>query len=148
MPVKISNNSIESRKTPGQKLAGASRNEEKPFVGKMKEARVQLLSNDLDELAKIAKSRGEAFFKGPEEGLLNSYKESIRQFLAKLTRDFLSLKEEFGAPHDGEQKVFQLVNSIESEVESLTRETLTQNKSVTLLASLDDVRGLVLDIMG
>ena len=68
--------------------------------------------------------------------------------MQKLAKDFLSLKEEFGAPREGEQKVFQLVNSIESEVESLTKETLTQNRAVGLLSSLDDVRGLVLDIMG
>lgn len=148
MPVKIGNSGIESGKTSGKKAAPAKSGTAKAFTGKIKEARVQLLSNDLDELAKIAKNRGDSFLKSPDETLLQSYKESIKQFLHKLAKDFLSLKEEFGAPREGEQKVFQLVNSIESEVESLTKETLTQNRAVGLLSSLDDVRGLVLDIMG
>lgn len=147
MPVKIGNNKIESG-AAGKNAAAAKPGAGKAFTGKIKEARVQLLSDNLEELAKIAKSRGESFMKSPEEGLLQSYKESIRQFLHKLAKDFLSLKEEFGAPREGEQKVFQLVNSIETEVESLTKETLTQNRAVGLLSSLDDVRGLVLDIMG
>lgn len=149
MPVKVNNSSFESRKTSGRKTAGSSASPaDKPFVGKLKEARVQLVNESLEELAKIAKNKGDNFIKSPEEGLLNSFKDSIKQFLKKLSSDFLSLKEEFGAPQDGEQKVFQLVNSIESEVESLTRDTLTKNKAVGLLASLDDIRGLVLDIMG
>jgi uncharacterized protein YaaR (DUF327 family) len=148
MPVKIGNSGIESGKTSGKKATSAKPGAAKAFTGKIKEARIQLLSDDLDELAKIAKNRGESFLKSPDETLLQSYKESIKQFLHKLAKDFLSLKEEFGAPREGEQKVFQLVNSIESEVESLTKETLTQNRAVGLLSSLDDVRGLVLDIMG
>ena len=148
MPVKIGNSKLDAGRAAGKKTAVSSQSTEKPFTGKLKEARLEVLSDDLDELAKIAKERGESFFRSPEEGLLNSYKESIRQFLHKLAKDFLSLKEEFGAPRDGEQKVFQLVNSIETEVESLSRETLTRNRAISLLGSLDDVRGLVLDIMG
>jgi len=79
---------------------------------------------------------------------LNSYKESVKLFLKKLKEEFLSLKEEFGAKKDGEQKVYQTVNTAESEVSALTREALTENKAIELLASLDDIRGLVLDIIG
>lgn len=147
MPTKISNRGIESGKTASKNIT-PGKSEGKAFTSKLKDARVQLLSNDLNELASIVKAKGETFIKAPAEDLLLSYKESIRQFLNKVSKDFFSLKEEFGTQKDGEQKVFQLVNSTSSEVESLTKDTLTQNRAVGLLASLDDIRGLVLDIMG
>ncbi|GAB4277362.1 MAG: hypothetical protein Kow0029_19970 [Candidatus Rifleibacteriota bacterium] len=147
MPTKISNRNIDAnRKTP--QTAKTPQSSSKTFTSKLKDARIDVLSNDLNELAKIVKQRGENFLKAPDEKLLQSYKEAIKQFLTKVSKEFYSLKEEFGAQKDGEQKVFQLVNSTDSEVESLTKETLTHDKAVNLLASLDDIRGLVLDIVG
>ncbi|MDN5279750.1 MAG: hypothetical protein PWR01_3715 [Clostridiales bacterium] len=148
MAVKVSNRNIESGKPSGKSGVAPGKGSDKAFTGKLKEARVQILGENLDELAKVVKERGDTFLKSPEEGLLKSYKESIKQFLAKVSKEFLALKEEFGAAREGEQKVFQLVKSTDSEVESLTKETLTQSRAVGLLASLDDIRGLVLDIMG
>lgn len=147
MPTKVNNRNIESGKHAG-KTVHKDKGTGKAFTSKLKDARVQVLSNDLDELAKIVKSRGDNFIKSPDEGLLKSYKESIKQFLDKVSKEFFSLKEEFGSSADGDQKVFQLVNSTNSEVQSLTKETLTQSRAIGFLASLDDIRGLVLDTMG
>jgi uncharacterized protein YaaR (DUF327 family) len=148
MPVKISNKNIDTGNHSGKTSIKPGQETSTTFTAKIKEAKVNILSSDLDELACIVKSKGEQFLKSPEEGLLKSYKESIKQFLGKVAKEFLSLKEEFGAQQEGEQKVFQLVNATDKEVESLTKDTLTQNKAVGLLASLDEIRGLVLDIMG
>jgi uncharacterized protein YaaR (DUF327 family) len=98
-------------------------------------------------ISKISET-GKAFVKQPQEESLNLYKESIKLFLGELKRNFLSLKEEFGANRNGEQKVYQIVNSIEAEVAALTKETLNENVATELLCSLDDVRGLVIDIIG
>lgn len=102
----------------------------------------------LTELISKVSETGKAFVKQPQEETLNLYKESIKLFLGELKRNFLSLKEEFGAKRDGEQKVYQIVNSIETEVENLTKEAFSENIATELLCSLDDVRGLVIDIIG
>ncbi len=147
MPVKLDSSKLNNRNTVSgsgvaPKSTGAA------FVNNLKEARVEIFDGNMKELVQVVKERGEKFLKSPDENLLTSYKESIRFFLKKLKDEFLSLKEEFGTKKDGEQKIYQLVETTEAEVSQLTRETLTESRAMGLLASLDDVRGLVLDIMG
>lgn len=147
MSVKIDKSGLGAKPGVG-KPATSGKTQSGVFMANMKEARLEIFDGDMKELVEIVKARADKFIRSPEEGLLNSYKDSVKMFLKKLKDEFLSLKEEFGDKKDGEQKVYQLVNKAEAEVESLTRETLTESKAVGLLASLDDIRGLVLDIMG
>lgn len=147
MPVKLDSSKLNNRSTVSgsgvtPKSTGAA------FVNNLKDARVEIFDGSMKELVQVVKERGEKFLKSPDENLLSSYKDSIRFFLKKLKDEFLSLKEEFGTKKDGEQKIYQLVETTEAEVSQLTRETLTESRAMGLLASLDDVRGLVLDIMG
>ncbi len=147
MPVKIDNRSIDTKSGAG-KPAGTTSSSGGNFRANLKEAHLEVFNGDMKELIGVVKARGEKFIRNPEEGLLNSYKESVKLFLKKIKDEFLSLKEEFGAKRDGEQKVYQTVQSVESEVNALTREALSEGKAIDLLASLDDIRGLVLDVIG
>lgn len=147
MPVKIDNRNLNTGTGAGKPVAGG-RSSGADFQSSIKNARVEIFDGNMRELIDMVKARGEKFVRSPEEGLLNSYKESVRLFLKKLKDEFLSLKEEFGCKKDGEQKVYQLVDRSESEVSELTREALNGNKAMELLSSLDDIRGLVLDVIG
>lgn len=147
MPVKINNTNLNTGAKAGKPVSGG-RTVGTSFQSSIKGARLEIFDGNMRELINMVKERGEKFVKSPEEGLLNSYKESVRLFLKKLKDEFLSLKEEFGCKRDGEQKVYQLVDRSESEVAELTREALDGNKAMELLTSLDDVRGLVLDVIG
>lgn len=147
MPVKIDNRNLNTGAGAGRPVSG-SRSSGADFHNSIKTARVEIFDGNMRELIDMVKECGEKFVRAPEEGLLNSYKESIRLFLRKLKDEFLSLKEEFGCKKDGEQKVYQLVERSESEVAELTREALDGNKAMELLSSLDDIRGLVLDVIG
>ncbi|MBU1106511.1 MAG: YaaR family protein [Candidatus Riflebacteria bacterium] len=147
MPIKIDNRNLNPGTGTGKSASG-SRSTSTDFQSSIKGARLEIFDGDMRELIGIVKERGEKFLRSPEEGLLNSYKESIRLFFKKLKDEFLSLKEEFGCRKDGEQKVYQLVDTSAAEVTDLTREALSSNKAMNLLTSLDDIRGLVLDVMG
>ncbi len=102
----------------------------------------------MKELLDIVRARGEAFIHSPQEESLSSYRESVKLFLNKIKEEFLSLKEEFGASRDGEQRVYQLIDNAEGQADSLTKEAFTQDKALDLLSSLDDIRGLVIDVTG
>lgn len=147
MPVKIDNSNLNS-KAGLNKTAINAKSATGGFVSSLKDARVEIFDGNMKELIEVVKARGDKFIKSPDENLLNSYKESIKMFLKRIKDEFLSLKEEFGTKKDGEQKIYQLVETSEGEVSELTRETLTESKAMGLLASLDDIRGLVVDIMG
>jgi uncharacterized protein YaaR (DUF327 family) len=149
MPIKVDNRQINNSGNSNIKNQPAKAG--KPsveFNSQLKTAKKNAFDGDLKSLISLVKDLGNKFLRAPNENLLHSYKDSIKDFLNKISNDFISLREEFGPKQDGEQKVYQLVKTAESEVESLTKETLTESKAVDLLASLDDIRGLVLDILG
>ena len=149
MPIKVDNRQINNSGNSNIKTQATK--SEKPaveFNTQLKTAKKSVFDGDLKSLISMVKDLGDKFLRSPDEKLLHSYKDSIKDFLNKISTDFISLREEFGAKQEGEQKVYQLVKTAESEVESLTKETLTESKAVDLLASLDDIRGLVLDILG
>lgn len=147
MPVKLDTRNL-NNKAGASRPATAGSTQGGNFKASIREARLEIFNGSMKELIDVVKTRGEQFVRSPEEGLLNSYKESVKLFLRKLREEFLSLKEEFGAKKDGEQKVYQTVDTAENEVSALTREALTEGKAIGLLASLDDIRGLVLDVVG
>ena len=147
MPVKINPGGLnpQSGKTQATK---SGKSDPAQFTSNLKNARTAMFDGDMKELLKVVKDRGESFLRSPDENLLTSYKESVKMFLTKLKKEFLSLREEFGARQDGEQKVYQLVETVSSEAEALTRQALNENKALELLSGLDDIRGLVIDIIG
>lgn len=147
MAVKIDNRNINTKAGAGKPVPTPA-NQGSEFRASLKDARLGIFNGSMKELINEVKTRGEKFLRNPEEGLLNSYKESVKLFLNKLKNEFLSLKEEFGAKRDGEQKIYQTVDTADGEVSALTREALSEGKALNLLASLDDIRGLVLDVIG
>ena len=118
------------------------------FQDVMKNTRLELFNGTMNELLDIVKNRGQEFLRSPQEESLYSYKESVKYFLNKIREEFLSLKEEFGVERDGEQRVYQLVDTAGGQAEALTREAFTKDDALNLLTSLDEIRGLVLDVIG
>ena len=120
---------------------------DKNFASSLKEAHRNILDVELKEMLNKVKLLGEQFFRAPDEKKLNAYKDGIKAYLKRISTDLFSLKEELGSQKNGQQKVYQLVETINSEIDSLTREYLQKDKALFLLASLDEIRGLVLDLI-
>lgn len=118
-----------------------------PFTTVLQGVRREALNSDLQSLLEEARARGKYFLDRPDEHTLEAYKDGVRQFLKRVAAEAFELKEDAGRPQDGKQKLFQLVETVHGELDSLTRTTLQQDKALQLLASLDDIRGLVLDLM-
>ncbi len=131
---------------PGAK-SEAARAEESSFAGNLKEARRNLVDGDLKKILDDVRALGERFFRSPTEETLGNYKKRMQQFLDRVSKEMFSLRQESGSPKDGQQKVYQLVETVNSEIDSLTRDTLQKDRSLKLLASLDDIRGMVLDLI-
>lgn len=132
----------------GSVNSGSASNFASSFASVIKDTSIKAFNGSMQELISIVQANGAKFIKNPDEDNLNSYKNSIKQYLERFKKEFISLKEEFGTKQNGEQKIYQLLNTIEEDVASVTRETLTNSKATELLSSLDDIRGLVIDILG
>lgn len=155
MSVKIGNPTINNSATnsaanvrTSQSAATEASGAAHTFQSVFKGARLEEFNGSMNELLDIVRNRGQEFLNSPQEESLNSYKESVKYFLTRLKEEFLSLKDEFGAPRDGEQKVYQLVDTAGGQAEALTKEAFTQDDALNLLTTLDDIRGLVLDVIG
>jgi uncharacterized protein YaaR (DUF327 family) len=153
MPVKINNSTINNKTSSGIKTSQniSSSNgvgETNSFQSVFKTARLDSFNGTMKELIEIVRGRGDQFIRSPQEDTLNSYRESVKYFLKKIKEEFLSLKEEFGASRDGEQRVYQLIDNAGGQADEMTKEAFTKDRAINLLASLDDIRGLVLDVIG
>lgn len=153
MSVKINNSNISNTSSSGIKSSSSTSSTSgvggsDTFQSVFKTARLDNFNGSMKELLDIVRARGEAFIHSPQEESLSSYRESVKLFLNKIKEEFLSLKEEFGASRDGEQRVYQLIDNAEGQADSLTKEAFTQDKALDLLSSLDDIRGLVIDVTG
>ena len=153
MPVKINNSTINNTASGGIKSSQSSTsvsgaNASNSFQSVFKTARLDNFNGSMKELLDIVRARGDAFIHAPQEESLSSYRESVKLFLNRIKDEFLSLKEEFGSSRDGEQRVYQLVDKANGQADAMTKEAFTQDKALDLLASLDDIRGLVIDVIG
>ncbi len=153
MPVKISNTTISNTSSSGVKSSQTTNSASgvggsDSFQSVFKTARLDNFNGTMKELLDIVRTRGTEFIHSPQEESLSSYRESVKLFLNRIKDEFLSLKEEFGASRDGEQRLYQLVETAGGQADSMTKEAFTQDKALDLLASLDDIRGLVLDVIG
>lgn len=154
MPVKIDNKTINNTSTTNSNLKSASNVFPNPsasassFLSVMKNASLDKFNGSMQDLLSIVRNLGEEFLNSPQENSLNNYRESIKYFLKRLKEEFLSLKDEFGCKKDGEQRVYQLVDIAGGKADSFTKEAFSNEKALELLSNLDDIRGLVLDIIG
>ncbi len=131
-------------KVPAGVTPGAG---EPSFNASMKQAHRTRLDGELKEILGTIRALGDRFLRSPDEAKLNSYKDGIKGYLKRIATELFSLRQETGSPKDGQQKVYQLVETVDAEIDSLTRETLQKDKALALLASLDEIRGLVLDLI-
>lgn len=118
------------------------------FTAVLKNSAIKSFDGTMQELIAIVQKTGNIFLRNPNEDNLNSYKDSLKQYLEKFKNEFISLSQEFGLKPNGDKNVYTILNTIESDVAAITRDTLTNNKATELLATLDDIRGLVIDILG
>ena len=118
------------------------------FTAVLKNSAIKSFDGTMQELIAIVQKTGNIFLRNPNEDNLNSYKNSLKQYLEKFKNEFISLSQEFGLKPNGDKNVYTILNTIESDVAAITRDTLTNNKATELLATLDDIRGLVIDILG
>lgn len=116
------------------------------FSSSVKSARRQVIDGDLRQMLDKVRSIGDVFFRSPDEAKLDDYKDAVAQYLDRVSKETFSLRQELGSMKDGQQKVYQLVDTVKHDIDGMTRESLQKDKALALLGSLDEIRGLVLDL--
>lgn len=109
-------------------------------VAKEEEQRLEAIGQELDEQAK-------RFAKSPTMENLMKYREMISNFVASAVRRMYQMVQTTGWQGTGRQRIYSVVEKIDEALEEITESILSgQTNQLALLAKLDEIRGLVLDL--
>ena len=78
---------------------------------------------------------------------LKKYKDLIQKFLDYAVNKMYHLKEQPGWDRRGRRKIYVMVETVNKELEELTKALLSEQKDkIAILAKIDEIRGLLVDI--
>lgn len=78
---------------------------------------------------------------------LKKYKDLIQKFLDYAVNKMYHLKEQPGWDRRGRRKIYVMVETVNEELEELTKALLSEQKDkIAILAKIDEIRGLLVDI--
>jgi uncharacterized protein YaaR (DUF327 family) len=79
---------------------------------------------------------------------LKRYRTLVTEFVDITVRNAARYEKEHTLDGRGRHRVFGIVRKIDQELENLTQEVLSRHKdNIGVLAKLDDIRGMLVDIM-
>ena len=104
------------------------------------------VKGSLDELMNGVMEQGERLARNQNFDELNRYKEMVRSFLIKVSQDLYKIKISDGGAVLPGQKVYIILQKVNTELEGLTKMLLAgQVPQLRILEKLDQIRGLLLD---
>ncbi len=151
----ININKVKSDKTIKEKIKSfkKSKNEkievmQSPFYDKLLEiTEVEDIKLELDQLIEQIDKVGKKFARDANINNLKEYKSLIKAFLNTVINKMYKVKEKYGHRSWVKQKVFIIVEKINKKLELLTKFILEkENENINLLATLDEIRGLLVDL--
>lgn len=145
----------DSRKTIKEKLKSIKKRKaqsvtvrQSPFMDKIFEIQqVKSIKLELDKLIEEIDLAGKEFAQNPTLDSLKKYKTLIKSFLELVVKNIYKVKEKFGKRYWLKQKVYVIIEKINHKLEKLTNYILKkESEHIDLLATLDEIRGLLIDL--
>ncbi|NLY42746.1 MAG: YaaR family protein [Clostridiaceae bacterium] len=102
----------------------------------------------LTELLDQVNRQGERLSKNIDIKELKRYRKLISEFLYEAVRYSHKFSKESMLDRRGRYKVYAMIHKVDEHLDNLTREVLMEERNnVKILQRLDDIRGLLLDIL-
>jgi uncharacterized protein YaaR (DUF327 family) len=121
---------------------------EASFQNQMQRAEEHSGEQRLGEMALKITEQGEKLGKKTDIRELTVYKRMICEFLDEVVNGSMKFSKQSFLDRRGRHKVYALIKKINGELEELTQDLLSQEKdNLRLLQRLDDIRGLILDVI-
>jgi hypothetical protein len=121
------------------------------FYDELKIAETESIHVAFDNLIAEIKKQGEKFAKNPNLEELKLYKSMIMEFLKYVTEHMYAVEHHTGGTRTGgtrmRQKIYTVTKIIDEKLDALTQFVLSQQaQNINLLATLDEIRGLLIDL--
>ncbi len=108
---------------------------------------VESVKLELNKLLEEIDVTGKEFAQIPTLENLRKYKALIKSFLELVIRNVYKVKEKYGKRIWLKQKVYIIIEKINEKLEKLTNYILNkESEHIDLLATLDEIRGLLIDL--
>jgi uncharacterized protein YaaR (DUF327 family) len=115
------------------------------FYDELRFAETQELHLEFDTLVRQIHEVGERFGRNPTIALLKQYKSMIRDFLAHVTDNMYRVEKHTGGRL--RQKIYTVAKIIDQKLESITELVISQQAGhIDLLSTLDEIRGMLIDL--
>ena len=102
----------------------------------------------LKNLLERIDQQGQKLSERMDIGELKRYRTLVTEFMDLSVRNSVQYHKEHTLDGRGRHRIFGIVKKIDLELENLTREVLKNQKdNINVLAKLDDIRGMLLDIL-
>lgn len=116
------------------------------FYDELKIAETESTHVAFDNLIAEIKKQGEKFAKNPNLEELKLYKSMIMEFLKYVTEHMYAVEHHTGGTRM-RQKIYTVTKIIDEKLDALTQFVLSQQaQNINLLATLDEIRGLLIDL--
>ena len=100
-----------------------------------------------DQLLGRVDEAGKRLLKQPSMETLRSYRSAVRGFLKEALRGSYQMKGESRWDRRGNRRVFSVVQRLNQALEELTTAVLEKNaEPMTMMAKIDEIRGLLIDL--
>lgn len=108
----------------------------------------QAQDEELKRMAKEIEKQGKILSEHIDIYELKKYKKLIMEFLSEAVRSSGRFSKESFLDRRGRHRVFAVVKTINEKLEQLTSDVLSSEKdNIKILARIEDIRGLVLDLI-
>ncbi|MCX7842852.1 MAG: YaaR family protein [Clostridia bacterium] len=124
-----------------------SENKGVSFQSHLKRAEGNSLDERISSLVRQIMEQGEKLGKKADIRELKAYKNLISEFLDEAVNNSHKFSKKNLLDRRGRHKVYAIVKRVNEELSNLTNEILKSEKdNIKILKSLDDIRGLILDL--
>ena len=131
--------------TESSKIAGQKYIE---FGTHLQRQEAQNLDEALKQMAQDIIKQGERLTEKVDIAELRAYKKMISEFLDEAVRGFAKFSKESHMDRRGRHRIYSIIKKVNSNLEELTQEILKSEKDhLKILARVEDIRGLILDIL-
>ena len=105
-------------------------------------------NNSLETLLDEISELGEKVKQNPAFGIVKEYKAAVKSFMKFVVDNSLSVDEKVSSPNIMRQKKFTLIKIIDSKLDKLAAGILlNQKNTLDILAKIDEIKGLLVDLL-
>jgi uncharacterized protein YaaR (DUF327 family) len=116
------------------------------FYDELKIAETEQIHITFDDLIEEITRQGEKFSKNPTFQELKTYKSLVMAFLTHISEHMFSVEHHTGGSRM-QQKIYTVTKVIDERLNALSKLVFNQQaKNIDLLATLDEIRGLLIDL--